>query len=71
MTGSVEETLITIIPNIQQNLNFLFLHSLLTLIRTVLLSHWESAELLFCCEELSFLPYKNKSQFWEEIFGVC
>ena len=26
------------------------------------MSHWDSAELLFCSEELSFLPYKNQNK---------
>ena len=47
---------------------FFSCHSVFTFLRTVLLSfwvtaHWESAEPMFCCEELTFLPYKyqNKS----------
>ena len=52
------------------NLNFLFMSLYVFLFTngpSQFLSHWESAEPVFCSEELSSLPCKNKSL--TQLFG--
>ena len=49
------------------NLNFLFLSLYVYLFKNYpsqFLSHWELAESVFFCEELSCLPYKNQTKAW-------
>ena len=75
--GSVEETLIY---NSQQTAKFEFSFPVTLCLSfcELFLSHWESAEPVFCSEELSFLPYKkqNKSPIFfsgqeNSNFAVC
>jgi hypothetical protein len=47
-----------------ENLNFLFLSLFVYLLKNCysqFFSNWKSAESVFCSEDLSCLPYKNKS----------
>ena len=75
--GSVEETLIY---NSQHTAKFEFSFPVTLCLSfcELFLSHWESAEPVFCSEELSFLPYKkqNKSRIFfsgreNSNFAVC
>ena len=49
----------------KENLNFLFLSLCVYLFKkcpSQFLSHWQSAETVFCSKEFIFLPYKNQSK---------
>ena len=61
---SMEET---IMYKFSANLNFLFLSLCVYLFKTCpsqFFSHWELAEPVFCCEELSCHPYYTKTNAW-------
>ena len=54
------------------NLNFLFLSLFVYLLKNCssqFFSNWKSAEPVFCCEELSCLPYKNQNKSLNLSFG--
>ena len=55
-----------------ENLNFFFLSPFVYLFKnwsSQFLSHWESAESLFCSEELGSLPFKNQNKAWFSVLG--
>jgi len=59
-------------PHHTANLNFLFLSLFVYLLKNCssqFFSNWESAEPVFCSEELSCLPYKNQNKSLTLSFG--
>jgi hypothetical protein len=76
--GSVEERLYKKLHS-TANLNFLVLSLFVYLLKNCssqFFSNWESAEPVFCNEELSCLPYKKtkqkpNSQFWGRKIQIC